>query len=198
MNGGLRAAGNARRRWARALVFASGGLFGACASAPPATYDLGVIQGGFKARPRGGQIAVYEPKAVSPVASDRIVVRLGADQIAYLSGAQWAGQLPALVQARLISSFLNAHVIGAVEPDGIADYNLRTTIRRFEFDAGRAAVFVEMSAQLADSSGRVRAGKVFSASAPAPGDDAATVTQALDFALAEVMRQIVLWTAPQI
>ena len=140
----------ARRHWARAVVCACAGLLGACASAPPATYDLGVIQGGFKARPRGGQIAVYQPKAVSPVDSDRIVVRVSDDQIAYLSGAQWVAQLPALVQARLISSFLNAHVIGAVEPGGLADYNLRTDIRRFEFDAARAAAFVEMSAQLAE------------------------------------------------
>ncbi len=198
MRVGFRAAERARRRWASALVCASAGLVGACASAPPATYDLGAIEG-FRARhARGAQVAVYKPTAVSPVGSDRIVVRLGPDQVAYLSGAQWTDQLPVLVQARLISSFQNAHVIGAVEPGTVADYNLRTDIRRFEYDAGRAAVFVEMSAQITDPSGRVRAAKVFAASAPAPSDDGATVTRALDFALAEVIRQIVLWTAPQI
>ncbi len=69
-------------------------LLAACASGPPATYDLGAIGGGFSAKEaRRGQLAVYEPTAVSPVDSDRIVVRTGADSVAYLSGAKWAGQL---------------------------------------------------------------------------------------------------------
>ncbi|MEJ0092281.1 MAG: ABC-type transport auxiliary lipoprotein family protein [Methylocella sp.] len=182
------------------LVSALMSLLAACSSGPLPTYDLGAIGGGFSAKEaRRGQLAVYEPTAVSPVDSDRIVVRTGADSIAYLSGAKWADQLTSLVQARLIASFQNAHLFRAVgEPGIVSDYNLRTDIRRFELDVAGSIAFVEISAQLTGAGGRILAGKVFSASAPAPRDDGATVTKALDAALANVMRQIVLWTAPQI
>lgn len=188
-----------QRRGLMAIACAAAGFVAACASAPLATYDLGAIEGGFSARrERPGQIAIYEPTALAPVDSDRIVVRMGQDQIAYLSGAKWTDPLPALVQARLIATFQNAH-IGVARLGMLADYNLRADIRRFEFDAGRAQAFVEIAAQLtASSSGRIVSGKVFSASAPAQRDDGATVTKALDSALADVMRQIVVWAAPRI
>ncbi|VFU09778.1 ABC-type transport auxiliary lipoprotein family protein [Methylocella tundrae] len=182
-----------------AVACASAGFVAACASAPLATYDLGAADGGFSARrERPGQIAIYEPTALPPVDSNRIVVRMGQDQIAYLSGAKWTDQLPSLVQARLIATFQNAH-IGVARLGMLADYSLRADIRRFEFDTGRMQVFVEIAAQLtASSTGRIVGGKVFSASAPAPRDDGGTVTRALDSALGDVMRQIVIWAAPRI
>jgi cholesterol transport system auxiliary component len=104
-----------------------------------------------------------------------------------------------LIQNRLIETFGNAHLLNAVGRPGIlADYKLHTDIRRFELDAARRQAVVEISAQLMEKNDRIAAGKIFSASAPAAGDDGASVAAALDSALGDVMRQIVLWTAPQI
>lgn len=171
----------------------------ACSAPPRLNYDLSAATGGFSARVGRGQLVVLEPTAFAPLDSDRIVVRTNADALAYLSGAQWVDQLPALVQARLIATFENAHLLRAVGRLGmVADYSLQTTIRRFELDAARGEVLVELYAEIVGPNGRISAGRRFSASAPAPNDNAATVTRALDAALSEVMRQIVVWIAPKV
>jgi cholesterol transport system auxiliary component len=184
------------------LVLAASAVWAlaACSTPPRLNFDLSAIDGGLAARAgRRGQLVVLEPTAILPIASNRIVVRTGADAVAYLTGAQWADQLPVLVQTRLIETFQNARLLRAVgRPGMLADYSLRTDIRRFELDVAGNQAVVEISAQLVGASGRILAGKVFSASAPAERDDGPTITRALDAALADVMRQIVAWTAPQI
>ncbi|MGH6851650.1 MAG: ABC-type transport auxiliary lipoprotein family protein [Methylocella sp.] len=171
----------------------------ACSSAPRATYDLTAATGGFAARAGRGQLAVLVPDATPPADSDRIVVRTDAQSVAYLTGAQWAGKLPPLVQSRLIESFRNAHLLRAAGRPGMrADFNLQTTLRRFELDAARSEAAVEIYAQLVGPSGRIIAGRLFAANVPAPSSDPPAVAAALDAALVEVMRAIVIWTAPKI
>jgi cholesterol transport system auxiliary component len=170
----------------------------ACSSAPLATYDLTPAEG-FAARAGRGQLAVLLPDATLPADSDRIVVRTNPQSVAYLSGAQWADKLPTLVQSRLIESFQNAHLLRAVgRPGMLADVSLQTSIRRFELDAARSEAIVEISAQIIGPSGRIVGGRIFAANVPAPPSDPAVVASALDAALAKVMREIVIWTAPKI
>ncbi len=170
----------------------------ACSSAPPATYDLTPAEG-FAARAGRGQLAVLLPDATLPADSDRIVVRTNPQSVAYLSGAQWADKLPTLIQSRLIESFQNAHLLRSVGRSGmLADFSLHTTIRRFELDAERSEATVEISAQIIGPGGRIIGGRIFTAHVAAPPNDAAAVASALDAALAEVMREIVIWTAPKI
>jgi cholesterol transport system auxiliary component len=139
------------------------------------------------------------PDATLPANSDRIVVRADPQSVAYLSGAQWADKLPSLIQSRLIESFQNAHLLRAVGRPGIlADFSLQTSIRRFEFDAARGEATVEISAQILGQSGRIIAGRLFSGTVPVVSADSSAVAAALDAALAKVMREIVIWTAPKI
>jgi cholesterol transport system auxiliary component len=174
-------------------------LAAACSSAPLATYDLTPASGGFAARAGRGQLAVLRPEATQPADSDRIVVRFDPQSVAYLTGAQWADKLPSLVQSRLIESFQNAHLLREVGRPGIlADVSLQTSIRRFELDAARSEAVVEISAQILNQSGRIIAGHLFSNTVPVPSQDPAAVAAALDAALTEVMRDIVIWTAPKI
>jgi cholesterol transport system auxiliary component len=181
--------------WLAGLPFP---LLAACSSAPLATYDLTPAEG-FAARAGRGQLAVLLPDATLPADSDRIVVRTNPQSVAYLSGAQWADKLPSLVQSRLIESFQNAHLLRAVgRPGMLADVSLQTSIRRFELDAARSAAIVEISAQIIGPSGRIVGGRIFAANVPAPPSDPAAVASALDAALAKVMREIVIWTAPKI
>jgi cholesterol transport system auxiliary component len=173
-------------------------LLAACSSAPLATYDL-IPAEGFAARAGRGQLAVLLPDATLPADSDRIVVRTNPQSVAYLSGAQWVDKLPTLVQSRLIESFQNAHLLRAVGRPGMrADFSLQTGIRRFELDAARSAAIVEISAQIIGPSGRIVGGRIFAANVPAPPGDPAVIAAALDAALAKVMREIVIWTAPKL
>jgi len=73
-------------------------------------------------------------------------VRYDPQSVAYLTGAQWADKLPSLVQSRLIESFQNAHLLREVgRPGMLADFNLQTSIRRFELDTAQSAAVVEIS-----------------------------------------------------
>jgi cholesterol transport system auxiliary component len=174
-------------------------MLAACASAPKQTYDLNPVAGDFAARRGHGQLAVAVPDATLPANSDEIVVRTGPQSVAYLSGAQWADKLPPLIQSRLIESFQNAHVLRGVGRPGIlADVTLYTTLRRFDLDAARGEASVQIAAQLVASSGRAIAGQLFSAKVPISSSESSVVAAALDAALAQVMREIVLWAAPKI
>ncbi len=174
-------------------------LLAACSSASRVTYDLSAAEGGFAGRAGRGQLAVLLPDAALPARSDRIVIRSDAQSVAYLPGAQWADTLPSLVQSRLIESFQNARLLREVGRPGIlADVSLQTSIRRFEFDAARGEADVEIAAQILASSGRIIAGRIFSSAVPVASADAPAVAAALNTALSRVMRDIVIWTAPQI
>ncbi|WP_374308382.1 ABC-type transport auxiliary lipoprotein family protein [Methylocella sp.] len=190
----------ARFPFARCAGAAAALALSACAAAPPPAFDLSAAPGGYGARQaRRAQIAVAEPTALPLLDSNRIVVRQGGSEVSYLAGAQWAERLPALLQARLIASFQNASLIRAVVAPGLlADYELRSQLRRFEYDATRGAVEVELAAQIFGAAGRIVAGKIFAATAPAPGGGPEAVVAALNVASADAMRQIVLWTAPKI
>jgi len=173
-------------------------LLAACSSAPLATYDLTPAEG-FAARAGRGQLAVLLPDATLPADSDRIVVRTNPQSVAYLAGAQWADKLPSLVQSRLIESFQNAHLLRAVgRPGMLADASLQTSIRRFDLDAARGEATVEISAQILGQSGRIIAGRLFSGTVPVASADSSAVASALDAALRQIMREIVIWTAPKI
>ncbi|MCI0467504.1 MAG: ABC-type transport auxiliary lipoprotein family protein [Beijerinckiaceae bacterium] len=174
-------------------------LLGACSSDPKLTYDLSPGASGLTARGGRGQLAIALPDATLPANSDGIVVRTGSQSVAYLTGAQWADKLPSLVQSRLIESFQNAHLLRSVGRPGIlADATLQTTLRRFELDAAQSEAAVEISAQLIGSSGRIIAGRLFAASVPAPSSEPSMVAAALEAALRQVMREIVVWAAPKI
>ncbi len=162
------------------------------------TYDLNPIEPGLTARAPHGELSIAMPTAISLIDSPRIVVRTGPDH-AYLKGAQWANRLPALLQTRLIESFEKSHRLAAVGGPGLAaKYTLVTDIRRFEADVTHGVAVVEFYVQLVGAGGQITASQDFVGEAPSPHDDGATVSAALDQALAKVLRQIVTWTVPKL
>lgn len=169
----------------------------ACGGSPSETFDLNPASGA-KGRAGRGQLVVSEPIAISPFDSQRIVVR-GADQVAFLKGAQWTDRLPRLLQSRLVQSFENGRLLRAVGRPGdkvVADYALVTEIRHFEIDLSTSQAVVEISAKvISEQSGRIRAARIFHAEVPGSAADGVRASAALDAALGQVMREIVGWTA---
>jgi cholesterol transport system auxiliary component len=194
-----RRARKARVSQTLALAGATATLLAACAGPPRTAYDVAAADRGFPARAPRGELAVFEPVAIEPVVSDKIVVRTSPETLATLGGAQWVDRLPVLVQTRLVESFENAQILRAVGRSGIvADHNLHTEIRRFELDSARGEVVVEIFARLSGASGQAVAGRLFSVQVPVTSDDPGYVAAALNSALKEVMRQIVTWTAQKV
>ena len=169
-----------------------------CGGGAADTFDLSATSGA-RGRASRGQLIVAEPTAISPLESDRIIVRTSPEQVASLQGAQWSDRLPRLLQSRLVQSFENGRLLRSVGRPGdklVADYTLTTEVRRFEIDVPTGLAVVELSAKLVgERSGRITAARIFTAKTPASARDGAVASVALDQALAQVMRDIVGWTS---
>lgn len=185
---------------ARAVAFASviALMLGACSGSPLLTYDLSAPTE-RPVRAVGMQIVVTQPAAVSPLDSDRIVVRSPTMGLTVLPGAQWSDELPDLLQSRIIQAFENARLLKAVgRPSDrlVSDYNLNSEIRRFEIDAARGEAVVEIVVKfVGDRTGRIAAARQFEGRSPASASNGAEASAALNAALAQVLRDLVLWTS---
>jgi cholesterol transport system auxiliary component len=166
---------------------------------PLDTYELSA-PGPKELRSRGRtQILIAEPSALKALDSQNIVIRPAPGVIEYLSGAQWADRLPAIVQARLAETFQKSGAFGGVGTpgEGLAiDYQIVTEVRAFEIrtdGGGRAHVqlFVRI---LNDSNGVVRAARAFEANAAVSGTGSDANVNALDRAFGEAASDIVDWT----
>ncbi len=197
--------GQTRRQAAFVILGASLGLAG-CSSTSnvPRAYDISAPST-FPARAGAvrGQLLVVEPKAIASLDTERIAVRGQGGAYSYLSDGAWADRLPKLLQARIIQAFENASRLRSVGRPGdrlASDWQLLADVRSFEVvAAGSNEVLVEMSVKLVnDRSGRILAGRVFSARAPVAGIDAANVAVAFNTAVQSVLREIVLWATAQV
>jgi cholesterol transport system auxiliary component len=169
----------------------------ACSSGPaPITYDLSAPSGRVRGTV-GAQFVVAEPAAVQVLASQQILVKDDAGTVSFLGAAQWADNLPRLIQARLIHTFENASQLRAVARPGsgaVADVQLISEIRSFEVQTPSNEAVVQISAKLvADQNGRILNGRIFTARVPVAAVDAPNAARALDEALSTVMLEIVRW-----
>lgn len=170
-------------------------LLAGCAGPAPATYDLSALPGAAGSGGGRGQLTVSAPVATAALDSERIVIRPQPDQVAYLSGAQWADRLPLLVQARMVQSLENARMLTAVGRTGqgmTADWSLSGEVRRFEIDVASGQAVVEITVKLVSgTSGRIVGATVARGVAPGTTASGEAATQALDQAMAQAMTQIV-------
>ena len=83
------------------------GLLAGCAAAPALTvFSLSIPEERISAtRALPGLLLIAEPSAIQILSSERIVVRDRDGSLSYLPGTQWADQLPALVQSRMVATF---------------------------------------------------------------------------------------------
>ena len=166
---------------------------------PLDTYELSApapsVTGGRASR---RQVLVTEPSALKSLDSENIVIKPSADTIQYLKGAQWADRLPRVVQARLIETLQQSGRVGGVgrPGEGLAiDYQIIVDIRSFEvrLDGGDRADVELYVRILNDRNGVVRAGRLFSATAPVSGGSNAAFITALDRAFGIAANDIVDW-----
>lgn len=185
-----------------ALAVSVGGcaqLLGGGDKAVP-TFDLTAPSDFGTPRGSSAQLVVATPTALQVLDTERIVVEPKPGQITYLDKAQWSDRLPALFQARLIQSFENGNRGRAVARAGDAvtpDYTLLTDIRTFGLQTagGGPEAVVEVYARIVGSTGRIAAGRLFSARVAAAGTSGPEAAQALDAASDKVFVDIVKWAS---
>src|SRR5919107_3004061 len=185
------------RRLAPVAVLAA--LTGACSSAPaPATYDLSAPTARIRGA-AGVQVLVAEPAALQTLSTQQILVKDASGSVSFIGGAQWADNLPRLIQTRLINTFENASQLrGVARPSSgaSADVQLISELRRFEIATPGNEATVEISVKIvSDQNGRIVNGRIFRSRVPAAAVDAPNAARALDDALSVVMLDIVRWVS---
>ena len=163
----------------------------------PAIYDLAAASDFPSAAPLKAQVAVPDPNAIILFDSQKILLRSAEGTYSSIDNAQWADNLPKLVQARVVQSFENAHQLGEVSrplEQLTAQYRLELGIRSFYLEPQPSPkATVEITARLVSDKG-VAGAKLFSATTAAKSADAADAVAALNAAFADVTKQIVSWT----
>ena len=166
----------------------------------PAIYDLASATTFPQIdKPIKAQLIVPDPNAIILFDSQKILLRNGEGTYTNINNAQWADNLPKLVQARIVQSFENARQLTAVSRplDQLnAQYRLELTIRSFQLtlEPSPKAV-VDVTARLVSDKGAVAGARVFTASIAAKSAEASDAVAALNEAFSKVAGEIVGWTA---
>lgn len=144
------------------------------------------------------QLVVPDPSALILFDSQKILIRSDAGTYSNLDDAQWADNLPKLIQARIVQSFENAHQLNAVSrplEQLTADYRLELVIQSFQIKAGPAPeAMVGLTARLVSDKGAIAGSRTFTASVPAKSAAASDAVAALNQAFSQVAGEIVRWT----
>lgn len=164
----------------------------------PATYDLAAATNfPGAAKPAKSQLVVSDPSAIILFDSQKILIRSGDGTYTSVGNAQWADNLPKLIQARIVQSFENAHQVGSVSrplEQLTAQYRLELVIRSFQIalEPSPHAV-VDLTARILNDKGEVAGARIFAASVPAKSTEAPDAVAALNEAFAQIAGEIVAW-----
>jgi phospholipid/cholesterol/gamma-HCH transport system substrate-binding protein len=145
------------------------------------------------------QLAIAELTAPALLDSDKIQLRKTGTETGAVDGGQWSDSLPRLLQLRLMQSFENAGYGGSIgrAAEGLtADQQLVVDLRSFQISLeGEPTAIVQFGAKILDSGGKIVAGKIFEAKAPAKAVDAPGATLALNEAFKQAAAQLIVWVS---
>jgi phospholipid/cholesterol/gamma-HCH transport system substrate-binding protein len=166
--------------------------------AGPAIYDLTPATAFPQvAKTIKGHLVVPDPSAIILFDSQKILIRNGEGTYTNVNNAQWADNLPKLVQARIVQSFENARQLNAVSRplDQLnPDYRLELVIRSFQITLTPSPkAVVDVTARLVSDKGAIADARVFTANIPAKSTEAPDAVAALNQAFSQVAGDIVTW-----
>ena len=173
---------------------------GAAAKARTAVYDLALPPiPRAERKASGAQLVVPDPSVLAALDSDKVQSVTPAGVSAALPDAQWSDTLSKLVQVKIIRAFEDAGAVAAVSRplEGVTgDVQLLIDVRKFQLSLGSPPTAeIELSAKVLDDKGRIANTRIFLASAPAKGSDAASAKSALEQAFGAAVIDLVDWTA---
>lgn len=170
----------------------------------PVSYDLAAPTSFPSSLPHSSsQLVVADPTVLVAFDTQRIIVAPGAGEGPPMEEARWSDTVPKLVQAKIVQSFENAKVLGAVSlpVEGLMpDFQLLIDIRAFDIEKSSTAPDkligrVAFTAKILGSDGRIVASRTFDAQAPAIDTAAAHAVAAINNAFDQAATQLVEWTA---
>jgi phospholipid/cholesterol/gamma-HCH transport system substrate-binding protein len=144
-----------------------------------------------------GQLIVAQPTALILFDTQRILVRANNAVKPAFDDAKWSDNLPMLVQSTIVRSMENAgYTAAAAASDSLAPgVQLAIDIRDFTVLQGDAgAANVELGAKVLSAKGEILGTRVFRATSPVSGPDAASAAAALDAAFGKAATDLVVWS----
>jgi phospholipid/cholesterol/gamma-HCH transport system substrate-binding protein len=143
-------------------------------------------------------LIVADPSSIIAFDTQKILVRSAAGAFSNIENAQWADNLPKLLQAKIVQSFENANQLKMVSRpiDQLnAAYHLELAIRRFQIlSEPKPMAEVEFSARLISDKGEVTDARIFNVSEPSKSLEASAAAAALNAAFAKAAEALVVWT----
>jgi phospholipid/cholesterol/gamma-HCH transport system substrate-binding protein len=175
---------------------------GEAAKKPNVTFDLDAPQDFPEIKDIKAQMTVPDLNATLVYDTQKVLIRSADGTYSNVEGAEWADNLPKLVQAKVVQSFENAKQLKSVSrpiDDLDAEYKLELSIRAFQISKDeKPTALVELAARLLGPKGEVKDARIFRATEPAASADAAQATAALNKAFATTARDLVVWAADAI
>ena len=168
------------------------------AKKPITTFDLVAPSEFPQIKDIAAQMSVPDLNATLVYDTQRLLMRSADGKYSNVEGAEWADNLPKLVQAKIVQSFENARQlksvsrpIDQVEPE----YRLELSIRGFQIVPGQTpSALVELAARLVGEKG-VKDARIFTATEPVANMQAEQVAAALNKAFTKAAKDLVAWTA---
>ncbi len=151
------------------------------------------------------QIVIDAPYAPEGLEPRRIAVVRATNAIDYLADGDWADRTPNMVRAVLVEAFENSKSVAAVGPDSLdlrADFEIEGDLRHFEavYDsqnggAGAPTAVVALSVKLVKIPERkILAQTMITARQPATVNATPAIVEAMNQAVGNVAKQVVVWT----
>jgi cholesterol transport system auxiliary component len=149
--------------------------------------------------PQGIDLVVEVPSASGAIDVDRILIRPGAVQVAYLPDARWTAPAPVMLQSALVETFLRSNAFRFVgrRPLGVSgDIALVSDLVDFgaEVQGDGAVVEVTLVARLVrEQDAAITATRTFTRNVPVPDTQSPTILAGFEAATNALLVDVATW-----
>lgn len=169
------------------------------AAKKPATFDLSAPSDFPQVKDIAAQMTVPDLQASLVYDTQRMLIRGADGKYSTVEGAEWADNLPKLIQTKVVQSFENAKQLKSVSKpidDLQPEYRLELSIRGFQIvPAQTPSAVVELTARLVNDKGEIKGARIFKVTEPVQAVQADQAAAALNKAFGKVAQDLVAWTA---
>jgi len=154
----------------------------------------------------GQDLVIETPTSGGALDTDRVLIRPGPFEVAYLPKTRWTDTAPVMLQALMIRSFADTNAlryVGRRPLGGTGDFTLVSDLTDFQAEIGpgeepggeRATARVRLTVHLMrESDGQLLGSRTVQTTAPATSTDTGDVVAALDMATTAALREVTIWS----
>jgi len=147
-------------------------------------------------------LVIETPVASGALDTDRIMIRPGPFQTAYLPGARWVDTAPVMVQTILVRSLNDTNAlryVGRRPLAGSADYMLTSELTDFQAEVGpgenEVTARIRLTARLVrEEDGTILGTRTVETTVAIPSTETEAVVAGLDAATRSALRDLSIWT----